>query len=427
MPEPEYDVLVAGAGIGGLTTALSLHAAGIGVGLVEMARPPLAAGFGINLLPHAVRELTELGLGEALAATAVPTAVMVHYDRHGNHIWGEPRGLGLGYRWPQYSLRRSALHEILLGAVRARLGAGAVRTGVAVVRFGDLDARLLRVTLRDTERARDHVATASALIGADGLHSAVRAQLHPGEGPPLWNGVRMWRGTVDWHPVLGGRTVAVAGCQATAKLVVYPVSREAENRGGALLNWVAEVRFPVETGIAGPADWNRKGRLADILPHFAGWRIGDLDVPAMIAATPRILEYPMVDRAPLAWWGRGPVTLLGDAAHPMYPIGSNGGSQAVLDARMLALCLARAGRDREAGLRAYEAHRRASVNALVLANRSMPADRLLQLVAERAPGGFERVEDILTEEEFSTFRTAYRATTGTDAAELNARGSWSVY
>lgn len=424
---PAVDVLIAGAGVGGLTAALSLHAAGIGARVVEPVQVLRPVGVGINLLPHAVRELTELGLGDALAATGVPTAEMVHYDRHGNRIWGEPRGLALGYRWPQYSLHHGALLTLLLDAVRERLGERAVVTGTSFVRYGETEGPLLRVVLRDLARGREHTVRVRALIGADGLYSAVRARLHPGEGPPLWNGIRMWRGVTEWHPVFGGRTVAVAGSNTQAKLVVYPVSREAEQRGRALLNWVAEVRVPLEHGaMTGAADWNRGGRLSDVLPHFAGWRIGDLDVPALFAATRRILEYPMVDREPLPWWGRGLVTLLGDAAHPMYPVGSNGGSQAVLDARVLARCLAVHEPDRAAGLRAYEDIRREATAALVLANRRMPADSLLQAVAERAPDGFDRIEDVLTEAETAGIDAAYRWTTGTDVVELNERGSWGV-
>ncbi|MGV9880868.1 flavin-dependent oxidoreductase [Streptomyces sp. NPDC003006] len=408
------DVLVAGAGIGGLTAALGLHAAGIGVRVVDAMDELRPVGVGINLLPHAVRELTELGLGGELAATAVAPDAMVHFDRHGNRIWGEPRGLALGHHWPQYSLHRGALHLLLLDAVRDRLGDQAVRTGTAFVRLAESEGSALRVILRDMARGREYAVGARALVGADGLHSAVRAMLHPGEGPPLWNGIRMWRGVTEWHPVLGGRTVAVAGSNAAAKLVVYPISRPAQERGRDVLNWVAEVRFPRahHHAMAGPADWNRSGRLSDVLPYYAGWRIGDLDVPAMLSATRHILEYPMVDRDPLARWGRGPVTLLGDAAHPMYPVGSNGGSQAILDACVLARCLAYASPDREAGLRAYEEVRREPVNAIVLANRDMPADRVLQTVAERAPDGFDRVEDVMTPEELGALDAAYRRTTG---------------
>jgi 2-polyprenyl-6-methoxyphenol hydroxylase-like FAD-dependent oxidoreductase len=243
-------------------------------------------------------------------------------------------------------------------------------------------------------------------------------------------------------PFLTGRTVAVAGTNAALKFVAYPISRQAERRGRALLNWVAEVKLPGRAPVRGAdgnrADWNRQGRLDDVLPWFADWKFGWLDVPALITGAPRILEYPMVDRDPLPSWGSAPswgssgpgrVTLLGDAAHPMYPIGANGGSQAVLDARVLAWSLARAasssGTPAE-GLAAYESARRETVNAIVLACRDMPADRLLQTVSTRAPGGFGRIEDVLSTAELAAFDQAYRSTTLPDVAALNSRPSLTV-
>jgi 2-polyprenyl-6-methoxyphenol hydroxylase-like FAD-dependent oxidoreductase len=237
---------------------------------------------------------------------------------------------------------------------------------------------------------------------------------------------------VEGAPFLTGRTVAVAGTNAALKFVAYPISRQAERRGRALLNWVAEVKLPGRAALASldrnGADWNREGRLGDVLPWFADWEFGWLDVPALITGAPQILEYPMVDRDPLPSWGSGPpwgagrVSLLGDAAHPMYPIGANGGSQAVLDARVLAWSLARADTPAE-GLAAYESRRLAAVNAIVLACRDMPADRLLQTVSTRAPGGFERIEDVLSAAELASFDQAYRATTLPDVAALNSRAS----
>jgi len=412
-------VIVAGAGIGGLTAALSLHAAGIDVLVIDAAITLRPLGVGINLMPHAVRELTELGLGDELAATGIPTAEHVHFDRHGNRIWSFASGLSIGYRWPQYSIHRGELQMILLDAVRARLGADAVRTGTVVSEFTESPSGL-RVRARDRRSGTVSALPADVLIGADGLYSAVRAQLHPNEPPPCWSGIMMWRGVVEGAPFLTGRTVAVAGANAALKFVAYPVSRQAELRGRALVNWVAEVKVP--GGSATAADWNRRGRLEDVLPWFADWKFGWLDVPALIAGAPRILEYPMVDRDPLPSWGAGRVTLLGDAAHPMYPIGANGGSQAILDARVLAWSLARAA-DPADGLAAYEAARRETVNAIVLANRDMPADRLLHLVSVRAPDGFSRIEDVLSDVELAAFDRAYRSTTLPDVAALNSRPS----
>ena len=419
-------VLIAGAGIGGLTAALSLHAAGIEAVVIDSAASLRPLGVGINLMPHAVRELTELGLGDELAATGIPTAEMVHFDRHGNRIWGFACGLSVGYRWPQYSIHRGELQMILLAAVRARLGAGAVRTATAFCGFTESRSGIL-VRVRDRSSGALSELAADVLVGADGLYSGVRAQLHPEEPAPRWGGIMMWRGIAAAEPFLTGRSVAVSGTNAALKFVAYPISRQAEARGRAMVNWVAEALLPHSEGTASidVADWNRAGRVRDVLPWFADWRFGWLDVPGLITGAPQILEYPMVDRDPLPSWGsagHGRVTLLGDAAHPMYPVGANGGSQAIVDGRVLAYWLARAASPGQ-GLAGYETARRETVNAIVLACRDMPADRLLHTVSVRAPDGFGRIEDVLSAAELAAFDRAYQATTLPDVAALNSRPS----
>lgn len=409
-------VLIAGAGIAGLTTALALHAVGIEAQVVDSAPELRPLGVGINLLPHAVRELTELGLGPALESAGVATSQQAHFDRHGGLIWTEPRGRGLGYAWPQYSIHRGELQMILLAAVRGRLGDEAVRTGTAVTGFTERDG-FVEVQLLSRPNGRVLTAAADVLIGADGLYSAVRARLHPDEPPPRWNGVMMWRGVTPGPPFLSGSTVAVAGSTTSVKFVAYPIARRGPD--SVLINWVAEAM------IGGPEppvrpDWTREGRLAEALPHFSGWRFGWLDIPGLMTRTVEILEYPMVDRDPLPWWGRGRVTLAGDAAHPMYPVGSNGGSQAIVDAPVLARSLSATGTVTD-GLAAYEAARLAVVNEIVLANRSMPVDAVLDMVSARAPDGFDRIEDVLDAGELAGLRDAYRATSLQDVAALNAR------
>ncbi|HEY3502936.1 MAG TPA: flavin-dependent oxidoreductase [Actinocatenispora sp.] len=413
------DVLVAGAGIAGLTAALSLARAGVPVTVVDPVRALTPLGVGINLQPHAVRELTELGLGDELPRIGMPVEECVHVDRHGNRIWGEPRGTAAGYRWPQYAVHRGELQMALLRAVRELLGDDAVRPGTAVTGFAD-GPDGLTVTLRDRASGEESERPAAALLGADGLHSTVRTLLHPGEGAPLGNGIRMWRGTVPGTPFLTGRSMLVAGCNTWSKFVAYPISPVRD--GQVTLNWVAEVRLP-DGDLA--ADWTASGELSDVLPHFAGWRYDWLDVPAMIRGTARILEYPMVDRDPLPWWGRGRVTLLGDAAHPMYPIGSNGGSQAILDGRVVAYQLATTD-DPAAALAAYEAERRDEAVAVQVANRGMGPERVLRTVAERAPDGFARIEDVLSADELAAIGSAYQKTTSMDIPALNARRSWTA-
>ncbi|MFD0383365.1 FAD-dependent monooxygenase [Streptomyces stramineus] len=332
-------VLIAGAGIGGLTAALALHAAGIESSLVEGARELRPLGVGINLLPHAVRELTDLGLGDDLARIGVAITELNYCDRSGTTLFTEKRGLAGGYDRPQYAVHRGRLQMLLLSAVRERLGPDAVRTGVRVTGFTQ-DAGSVRALAGDTEIAAD------VLVGADGLHSAVRAQLHPRQGPLAWSGVQMWRGVTEGRPFLGGDAMLVArgagliargaGSEAGLELVAYPI-------GPDLINWVVQVQVADPGPLPGDANWNLPGRPEDVLRHIGHWDLGLLDIPALITGSSMILEYPMVDRDPLPFWGSGRVTLLGDAAHPMYPVGANGASQAIVDARALADELARSG------------------------------------------------------------------------------------
>jgi 2-polyprenyl-6-methoxyphenol hydroxylase-like FAD-dependent oxidoreductase len=415
-------VLIVGAGIGGLSTALSLHACGADVLVVDSVRQLLPLGVGINIQPHAVRELTELGLGDALERTGIQTREMLRVDRHGNVIATHPRGRFAGYAWPQYSIHRGELQMLLLKAVLERLGPDSVRTGLAFSGFAE-DDEGVEARLRARSGGEPTSVRADALVGADGIFSGVRRQLHPGEGDPLWNGIRMWRGIAEAPPFLTGRTHLVAGSHAFGRIVAYPVSRSAERRGRAMVNWVAELRVPRDEA-AGTASWTREGRLEDVLPHFADWDLGWLDVPGLISRSPQILEYPMVDRDPLAYWSRGRVTLVGDAAHPMYPVGANGGSQAILDARVLALELSRAA-DPVTGLKAYEDARMAEANAVAMGCRAMAADRLLDVVAERAPDGFDSIEDVLSAKEIADMDEAMRLMTDMDVQALNSRPSWT--
>jgi 2-polyprenyl-6-methoxyphenol hydroxylase-like FAD-dependent oxidoreductase len=393
-------VLIAGAGIGGLTAALSLHQAGIPVGIVEAAPECKPLGVGINLLPAAVSELTRLGLGPGLAAIGVPVAAMAHFDRHGNLIWREPRA-------GQYSVHRGDLQMLLLNTVWRRLGPAAVRFACTVEDFtaSPLGAT---VTCRDETSGQPVALHADALIGADGLHSAVRRHLHPAEGPPVPSGITMWRGISQGGPFFAGGTVAVYGCNSQTKLVVYPISPP--GAASACLNWVAEVRGPVP-----PSSRPLPAIRAELIAHFADWSLPGLDLAGLFTAAPEILQLPMTDRDPLSQWGRGPVTLLGDAAHPMYPVGSNGGSQAILDAGPLTTALTTAPTP-TAALRAYERDRLPAANSIAAACRSMPADEILTLVASRAPNGFCDIKNVLTPAELAALTAAYRNTSHPEPA-----------
>jgi 5-methylphenazine-1-carboxylate 1-monooxygenase len=351
-------VLIAGAGIGGLTTALTLHAQGIGSTVIERATQLKPLGVGINLLPHAVSELHDLGLGDELSRVAVAPAAISYYDTDGNLLFREPRGIDGGYGYPQYSVHRGRLQMLLLSALRDRLGPNAVHPGAELHSFDESGNRV-RVNTSAGDFAAD------ALVGADGIHSVVRAQLHPEADPLLWSGVRMFRGAAEREPFLDGRTMAIVkgadGSQKGPDLVTYPI-------GGGQINWVVMLPEADPGPMPGDAKWNQPGDRSQVLRHLERWNLGWLDAADLVRRTEAVLEYPMVDRDVLPWWGRGRATLLGDAAHPMYPVGANGGSQAVVDARVLADELAR---DPVDGLRAYEDIRRAETADVVAANRGM--------------------------------------------------------
>jgi 5-methylphenazine-1-carboxylate 1-monooxygenase len=411
-------VIIVGAGIGGLSLALSLQAAGIEARIYEAVGELKPLGVGINLLPHAVRELTELGLGEVLARHGVETEALVYANRFGQEIWREPRGRFAGYNWPQYSIHRGTLQMLLLAAVRERLGEDAVVMDHEAA-SAEVEAGAVRFRSRRTGEDRGDI-QGDVVVAADGIHSALRAQLFPGEGPPIWNRRVLWRGVTEAEPYLGGATMVMAGHQAQ-KFVCYPIDPAAAARGTSLINWIAELRFSQGADWR-REDWNRPGRLEDFLLAFESWDFGWLDAPAVIRGAAQVYEYPMVDRDPLARWTHGRLTLTGDAAHPMYPIGSNGASQAILDARTLAYELAYQPTV-EAALEAYEAARRPATSRIVLANRGEGPEKVMQLAHERAPNGFARVEDVLSREELEDAAAGYKAVAGFDRDALNGRPS----
>jgi 2-polyprenyl-6-methoxyphenol hydroxylase-like FAD-dependent oxidoreductase len=401
------EIIIVGAGVGGLTLGLSLHAAGIPCRIFESAAEIRPIGVGINLLPHATKELAALGLEPALAQAAIETADATFFNRFGQLIYQEPLGRAAGYEHPQFSIHRGDLQIILLDAFCARAGADRLitnrhcvaveqdETGVSVS-FSDGPAG----TGRSTARGR-------AAIACDGINSAIRKQFFPDEGEPRYSGVNMWRGVTRWKPMLSGASMVRAGWLSHGKMVIYPI-RPVGPDGLQLVNWVAEI----ETATYRKRDWTRPGSIDDFLPAFADWHFDWLDVPAFIRAADSVLEFPMVDQDPLPRWSFGRVTLLGDAAHPMVPRGSNGAGQAILDARALTSALL--GHDNPvAALAAYEKQRLEATTRIVLTNRSNPPDAILREVFQRTHDRpFDTIEDVISRDELVALSEGYKRIAG---------------
>jgi 2-polyprenyl-6-methoxyphenol hydroxylase-like FAD-dependent oxidoreductase len=396
-------VVIAGGGIGGLTAALALHTRGHEVTVLESVREPKPLGVGINLLPHAVGVLDELGLLPALRGMAVETSALVFANRHGQAIYRDARGIEGGYSHPQFSIHRGELQMRLWREASAKVP---VLSGQRVVGVRDANIALIETPDGRREQAAD------LIVGAGGIHSALRKRLAPDEGAPCWRGVMMWRGTTWAPPFLDGRTMVQAG-HSQAKFVVYPIGAPRAD-GLQLINWIADrrVQEPVP-GLTAPdrADWSRAGKLDDLLPTFGGWHFDWLDVPGLMTHAEQMLEWPMVDRDPLPRWRLGPSTLLGDAAHPMVPIGSNGATQAIMDAKALAEALS-AHTDLDTALAAYEDERRPLCARIVEMNRREGLDAILDRVEALAPEGFTHLADVIDPAEVAAEINRYKAAAG---------------
>ena len=415
-------ITIVGAGIGGLTCALSLRAAGFkDVDVYESVEEIKELGVGVNLLPHAVRELDELGLLEQLYTTAIPTAELSYLTHRGQLVWKEPRGIKAGYHWPQFSIHRGELLGILYRAVRAQLGRDRIHPGHQFEQFGHIGADRVWAEF-NTGNSRKKIES-DLVIACDGIHSTARALLHPDEGPPLWNGTVMWRGVTDAEPFWGGQSMLIAG-RFTHRVIVYPISKTHHDEGRSLINWVAEKR--VDNNQPMPKqDWQHEVDLDEVLANFRDFDFPFLSMPRIIRGANAIFRYPMVDRDPLDSWVHGRLTLLGDAAHPMYPVGSNGASQAIIDARTLSHALATESSINDA-LMAYDRVRLPATASVVTANRQIGPEKCIELAEERAPQGFNDIDDVVSRGELEEIALQYKQTAGFDPERLNNRKSLSV-
>jgi 5-methylphenazine-1-carboxylate 1-monooxygenase len=410
------DVIIVGAGIGGLTLALTLHRTGIPCRLFELSREIRGLGLGINLLPHATKELSALGLLDALSEVAVTTREAVFYNRYGQLVYSEPCGRHAGYETPQFSVHRGDLQVVLLEACRERIGADRIFTGWRCAR-AEQDSNGVTVHFTDSESGKAlPPQQGSIVIGCDGIHSVIRKQLYPDEGDPIYSGVNMWRGATWWKPFLTGESFVRAGWLESGKMIIYPIRNRRDAQGRQLISWVGEFYTPKYKR----RDWNRAGKLEDFIHVFEDWKFDWLDVPGMMRNAEAILEYPMVDQEPLPRWSFGRVSLLGDAAHPMVPRGSNGAGQAILDARVLAECLA-AQPDPVDALKRYESQRLEATANIVRMNRKNPPDAILREVYLRTGDKpFRNIDDVISREELAALTSGYARVAGYDRESLAA-------
>ena len=408
-------VLIAGAGIGGLALALTLHEIGVACVVLESVPVLKPLGVGINLQPNAVRELYEAGFRSAdLDGIGVQTQEFALVGLNGKDVYSEPRGIKAGYRWPQYSVHRGGLQMLLYRAALERLGQGAVRTGLRVTGYRN---HASGVTVLAENRTGERLEIeGSLLVGADGLHSAVRAQMHPNQPPIQWGGAIMWRGVTRGVPIRTGASFVGFGTHRQ-RVVFYPISRR-DASGLADINWIAEITVD-NTGGWRDGDWNKKVRHEDFMHHFDRWTQDWIDVPAMLRGAADVYEYPMIDRDPVPTWVDGNVALLGDAAHVMYPTGSNGGTQAIIDARVLGASMLAHGVT-PAALQDYDAKLCKDVSALVLRNRGAGPFGLLNLLDERCGGVFDDIEKVMPRAERDEFMRGYRTAAGFAMEKLNA-------
>ena len=406
-------IIIAGGGIGGLTAALLLHKAGIEVKVFESVRSIKPLGVGINLLPHSVTVLNELNLIPKLEQIGVSSKALLYYNKFGQKFWEEPRGIYAGYKVPQFSIHRGKFQQLLFEEAKAIIGETNILANHHLQSFTEKNDKVIASFVDHSTGELIHEETADALIGADGIHSSVRKYFYQNEGEPKFTGITLWRAVSKAAPGLLNSSMVMIG-NTQQKFVAYPIQ---ENNERSIINWIAEIKN--ENNTTPPKrDWNKKVDKEIFLPAFRSWKFDWLDVPALIESAEDVYEFPMIDRDPLPRWTFGRITLLGDAAHPMYPIGSNGASQAILDAKALYETIS-VRKDIIDALRSYEKERLEPTSKIVLSNRENGPDKIMEIMEQRAPNGFTNIDDVISKEELEEIANLYKKIAGFEKQSLN--------
>lgn len=409
-------IVIAGGGIGGLSLALSLQQIGITPVVFESVSKLQPLGVGINLQPNAVRELMEMGISRSdLDSFGVSAKEWALVGINGKEIYAEQRGEYAGYKWPQYAAHRGLFHMFLYQRFKQLVGKQYLKLGCRVTGYQKQGNGRVKLTYHQNGQA--HSLEADILIGADGIHSKIRAEMHPHQPAIHWGGSIMWRGTSLAKPLRTTSSFIGLG-NHRQRMVIYPISGTDENTGLALINWIAEVSFD-EPSTYEKVGWYRQVTTDDFLPYFADWKYDWLDVPALISKADAVFENPMIDRDPISTWTDGPVALLGDAAHPMFPTGSNGASQAIIDGRVLCAKFLEFGVC-DAALDAYNAQLCDPISKVVLTNRNDGPFGLLKIIDERCGGVFDTIDEVISETEKSDFMRKYKEAAGFAKDRLNA-------
>ena len=400
------NIAIVGGGIAGLSFALGLHKRGIDCDVFEAVSDIKEIGVGITLLPHAMRELAELGLQDALEAAGIENLESVFYTQHGQYVYKEARGRHAGYSLPEIGIHRGKLHRILFDAAVSRLGADKVHTGMRCIAVSQDDDGV-QIEFSNAHTQTSIKVQAQIAVACDGVNSVIRTQMHPKDAL-CFAGINTWRGVTVHPPILSGKSYLRIGTVEVGKMVIYPIIDNVDGKGNQLINWVAELQKPN----AAMNDWNRPGDPAVCAKIFKDWTFDFLNVPELILKADKVFEYPMVDKNALPFWTQGRVTLMGDAAHPMYPRGSNGSAQALIDARTLADQLTQHTDPKEA-LKAYEVLRLAPTAKVVETNRNVPPDFIIMKAQELSGGKpFRHIDDLITQDELRQISDHYKTVAG---------------